>query len=247
MTTRNRGFVKRAKNHFQSKTMDGLVEIAPTIITIIVVVALVGYADTFIRPHMANVPPVQVLELELSLNFPGVGIVIGIIVSYIIGLFISSRIGMSCMRGIDRLMLHIPFVKSVFGVSRQIMTSMTSQYNFSRVVFIEWPRENMIAMGFVTGRAYSERTGESLAVVYVPTVPNPTSGNMALVLEDHIIETDMSVEDAMKLVFSGGISLPEDFALARVPFEHETPTFDSYGGFRVEKSRQTMQADAPKS
>ncbi len=248
MTTENRrGFVSRVKNHFQSKTMDGLVEIAPTIITIVVVVALIGYADTFIRPHMANIPPFHVLGRDLSLNFPGVGIVIGIIVSYIIGLLISSRIGANCMRGIDRLMLHIPFVKSVFGVSRQIMTSMTSQYNFSRVVFIEWPRENMIAMGFVTGRAYSDKTGESMAVVYVPTVPNPTSGNMALVLEDHIIETDMSVEDAMKLVFSGGISLPEDFALARVPFEHETPTFSSYGGFTVEKSRQATQEDAADS
>ena len=235
------------KNHFQSKTMNGLIEIAPTIITVIVVVALIGYADTFIRPHMANIPPVVILDRSLSLDFPGIGIVIGIIVSYIVGLFISSRIGMNCMRGIDRLMLHIPFVKSVFGVSRQIMTSMTSQYNFSRVVFIEWPRENMIAMGFVTGRAYSDRTGQAMAVVYVPTVPNPTSGNMALVLEDHVIETDMSVEDAMKLVFSGGISLPEDFALARVPFDHEEPVFSSYGGFKVEKSRQTAREDAPES
>ena len=245
MATRNLGFVKRVKNHFQSKTMDGLIEIAPTLITIIIVVALIGYADTFIRPHLANIPPVHVLEMNLSLDFPGVGIVIGIIVSYIIGLSISSRIGMNCMRGVDGVMLRIPFVKSVFGVSRQIMTSLTSQYNFSRVVFIEWPRENMIAMGFVTGRAYSERTGESLAVVYVPTVPNPTSGNMALVVEDNIIETDMSVEDAMKLVFSGGISLPEEFALARVPPENDENVFSSYGGFTVEKSRRTTQADAP--
>ena len=241
MTTRNRGFANKARNHFQSKIMDGLIEIAPTIITIIVVVALIGYADTFIRPHMANVPPIQIFGFTLSPNFPGVGIVIGIVVSYIIGLFISSGIGIKCMRSIDRLMLRIPFVKTVFGVSRQIMTSLTTQYNFSRVVFIEWPRENMIAMGFVTGRAYSERTGDALAVVYVPTVPNPTSGNMALVLEDHLIETDMTVEDAMKLVFSGGISLPEDFALARVPFDHETLIFSSYGGFTVEQSRQATQ------
>lgn len=144
-------------------------------------------------------------------------------------------------------MLRVPFLKSVFGVSRQIMTSLTSQYNFSRVVFIEWPRENMIAMGFVTGRAYSERTGESLAVVYVPTVPNPTSGNMALVVEDNIIETDISVEDAMKLVFSGGISLPENFALARVPVEDDSRTFDFYGAYRVEKSRQMAQEDASQS
>ena len=232
------GILSRIKNHFQSKTVDGLVEIAPALITIVVVVALVGYADGFLRPHLANIPPIQIWEWSVSLDLPGVGIVALIAVSYIVGLFISSGFGAKCMRGIDSLMRHIPFVKTVFGVSRQIMSSMTAQYNFSRVVFIEWPRENMIAMGFVTGRAYSERTKQALAVVYVPTVPNPTSGNMALVLEDHIIETDMSVEDAMKLVFSGGISLPEDFALARVPFEHESEVFSSYGGFKVEESRQ---------
>ncbi len=235
----------RVKTHFQSKIVDGLIELAPTLITLIVVFFLIGYADGFVRPfverfHFSFIG-------DRSLYFPGIGVVVGIIVSYIIGLFISSRAGAKCMRGMDAVMLHIPFVKSVFGVSRQIMSSMTNQYNFSRVVFIEWPRENMIAMGFVTGRAYSERTGAALAVVYVPTVPNPTSGNMALVLEDHIIETDMSVEDAMKLVFSGGISLPDDFALARVPFEHETDTFSSYGGFTVESSRHMTTPDASES
>ncbi len=233
------------RNHFQSKIMDGLVEIAPTLITLIVVFFLIGYADSFVKPFVDR------FQFEFlgnrSLYFPGIGVVVVLVISYVIGLLISTPIGAKCMRGIDRLMLYIPFVKSVFGVSRQIMTSMTSQYNFSRVVFIEWPRENMVAMGFVTGRAYSERTGKALAVVYVPTVPNPTSGNMALVLEDHIIETDMSVEDAMKLVFSGGISLPEDFALARVPFEHETSTFSSYGGFTVESSRDATNEDAPES
>ena len=232
------------KNHFQSKIVDGLVEIAPTLITLIVVLFLIGYADSYVRPLVDRFRFDFIGDR--SLYFPGIGVVMGIVIAYLIGLFISTRIGAKCMRGLDRLMLRIPFVKSVFGVSRQIMTSMTAQYNFSRVVFIEWPRENMIAIGFVTGRAYSERTGESLAVVYVPTVPNPTSGNMALVLEDDVIETDMSVEDAMKLVFSGGISLPEDFALARVPVEDHSHTFNSYGGFTVEKSRRMVQEDAPR-
>ena len=232
----NRGFLYNIKNHFQGKTVDGLVEIAPTLITIIVIIVLIGYADSFIRP----LPFVQ----DQLWDFPGIGIITLVVISYIIGLLISSRVGATGMRGIDTLMLRVPFVKSVFGVSRQIMTSMTAQYNFSRVVFIEWPRENMIAMGFVTGRAYSDRTGDALAVVYVPTVPNPTSGNMALVLEDNIIETDMSVEDAMKLVFSGGISLPKDFALARVPVKEDSDKFDAYGGFTVESSRQ-MDSDDP--
>ncbi|MCY4654501.1 MAG: DUF502 domain-containing protein [Dehalococcoidia bacterium] len=233
------GVLNRIKNHFQSKTVDGLVEIAPTLITIIVIGFLVGYVDSFIRPLM--------FISDKPWDFPGIGVIVGVVVSYIIGLFISSSMGAKCMRGIDFVISHIPFAKTVFGVSRQIMSSMTSQYNFSRVVFIEWPRENMIAMGFVTGRAYSENTGDALAVVYVPTVPNPTSGNMALVLEDHLIETDMSVEDAMKLVFSGGISLPEDFALARVPVNEERATFGSYGGFKVQRARDVPPVETPKT
>ena len=75
----------------------------------------------------------------------------------------------------------------------------------------------MVAMGFVTGRARAPGREEDLVSIYVPTVPNPTSGNMAFVLEDDVVETDMSVEDAMKLIFSGGIVLPETISMARMP------------------------------
>ena len=68
----------------------------------------------------------------------------------------------------------------------------------------------MIAMGFVTGHTLAHERDDPLVVVYIPTVPNPTSGNMAFVTEDKVMETDMSVEDAMKLIFSGGIVLPKD-------------------------------------
>ena len=70
---------------------------------------------------------------------------------------------------------------------------------------------------FVTGRARAPGKEEDLVSVYVPTVPNPTSGNMAFVLEDDVVETDMSVEDAMKLIFSGGMVLPETISMARMP------------------------------
>lgn len=227
----DRGIRDRLKVHFQSKAVRGLIEIAPTLITVVVIAALVGYADQFVRPYTARLPALDIFGRSMRPDFPGVGIATGMAISYMVGLLMSSPPGASCMRQLDRLMLRIPFVKTVFGVSRQITSSMTAQYNFSRVVFIEWPRENIIAMGFVTGRAYSQRTGDSLAVVYVPTVPNPTSGNMAFVKEDNLIETDMTVENAMKLVFSGGISLPADFGLARVHAEVKSEAFNSYGGY----------------
>ena len=75
--------------------------------------------------------------------------------------------------------------------------------------------------GVRDGKSRKDRfTEESLAIVYIPTAPNPTSGNMALVAEDDLFETDMPVEDAMKLVFSGGIATPDAITLARMPIEY---------------------------
>ena len=72
-------------------------------------------------------------------------------------------------------------------------------------------------MGFVTGQVYSEDRERSMVAVYIPTVPNPTSGNMAFIIEDDVMETNISVDDAMKLVFSAGIVLPKSIVMARVP------------------------------
>jgi uncharacterized membrane protein len=115
-----------------------------------------------------------------------------------------------------------------------VTTVMTSQFNFSRVVFIEWPREGMIALGFVTARVVKPDSEESLAIVYIPTVPNPTSGNMALVSEDDLFETDLTVEDAMKLVFSGGIVPPDAISLGRMPIEYRVDS-DLIGRFETDR------------
>ena len=190
-------------------------ELVPLLVTIVVILFLVDNADGLISPF---VPPLY--------DFPGIGLVALVVLFYIVGALIATGLGRRIMDLIATVLGLIPLVKTIFGVSQQVMSSLTSQYNFSRVVFLEWPREGMAAMGFVTGRVHSNESHESFVLVYIPTIPNPTSGNMALVLEDDVMETDLSVEDAMKLVFSGGIVLPEAVSLARVPrVEVEHPGF----------------------
>ena len=198
--------LQRIESHIQGRTLAGLVELVPLLVTIVVILFLIRNADGLIRPFVG--PP---------FDFPGIGLVALIIVFYVVGALIATRLGRRVIGLIPTALGLIPLVKTIFGVAQQVTTALTSQYNFSRVVFLEWPREGMAAIGFVTSRIYSSETGESLVLVYIPTVPNPTSGNLALVLEDDVMETDLSVEDAMKLVFSGGIVLPEAVSLARVP------------------------------
>ena len=201
--------LRRFEGHIQRSTLAGLLDLVPLLVTLLVVIFLVENADALIRP----LPFVT----GQAWDFPGIGVVVCVILFYLFGAIISTKHGRKLSVGKNWLLNHIPVIKNIHGVTQQVMTSFTSQYTFSRVVFLEWPREGMIAMGFVTGRAHSERTKDSMAIVYIPTIPNPTSGNLALVMEDDLVETDMNVDDAMKLVFSGGIVLPEALSFARVP------------------------------
>ena len=224
------GFIERIRRHLQSKTVGGLVELLPIMVTAIVIAFLINNADAFVRP----LPYVD----GKPWDFPGIGIIIGVVIFYLIGLMVASRPGRMAMDRLEWVLHRIPVVGAVFGVAQKIMSTLSAQYNFSRVVFLEWPREGMIAMGFVTGRAYSTRTNDSMVVVYVPTVPNPTSGNMALVMEDDLIETDLSVEDAMKLVFSGGLAMPDEMTLVRFPRERPYEDADLTGSFVTEPKPQ---------
>ena len=186
-----------------------MLELVPLIVTAAVLFYLVNLTDETFR----NLPFVK----DKPWDFPGVGLVILVIIFYLVGLLAILRVGQFMLAGVSKLMTLIPVVSTLYGVTQQAMASVGSSANFSRVVFIEWPRDGMVAMGFVTGRARAPGREEDLVSVYVPTVPNPTSGNMAFVLEDDVVETDMTVEDAMKLIFSGGIVLPESISMARMP------------------------------
>ncbi len=216
----------RFDRHMQGRTMAGLLNLLPLLATIVVILFFVGHADNLIRPlpFVAGQP----------WDFTGIGIIVLFFLFYFVGLMVIIPPGRRLMDALNFVLARTPIIKTIFGVTKQATTAMTSQYNFSRVVFLEWPREGMVAMGFVTGRIHSRESNHSMVVVYIPTVPNPTSGNMAFVLEDDIIETDLSVEAAMKLVFSGGIVLPEAITLARVPRDPDEELHSLTGQFRAE-------------
>lgn len=216
---------QRIEGHFQGRVLAGLMQLVPILVTVFVLAFIIGHTDSFVRP----MPFVK----DRPWDFPGIGLIGIIVIFYAIGLFVSLTVGRRIMGSVGFVLRKVPVVKTIFGVTEQATTLLASDYNFSRVVFLEWPRDGMVALGFVTGRAFSQSAGHSMAIVYIPTVPNPTSGNMAFVNEDDLFETDLSVEDAMKLVFSGGIVLPERLALARLPREVDASQGEFIGRFET--------------
>ena len=205
----------------------GLLSLLPMLLTVAVLLFLIDTAVGMVRrwPFVEGEP----------WDFPGIGIIALIALVYLVGLIVWVKPGKMLLEGFNWFMSHTPIVKSIFGVSQQAVAAFASQYNFSRVVFVEWPREGMIAMGFVTGRIHAATRDWSVVAVYIPTVPNPTSGNLAFVFADDVIETDLTVDGAMRLVFSGGIVLPEYLSLARVPRDPDNTPFNMVGRFEADR------------
>ena len=230
---------QKTGDHLREKTVGGLMELMPLLITIIVVVVLVNYVDGAVVPVLKLVT--QNDELTV---FPGLGLIIAIAFFYLVGLMISTSFGRKALAWLIDLVRHIPVVKGIFNVTKQATTAVTSEFGFTRVVFLEWPRDGMVAMGFVTAevQATGRAMNDTFALVYIPTIPNPTSGNMALVPQDDLLETDLSVDDAMRLVFSGGIVPPDSFALARLPeMFRESSGFE--GAFKNTQHQPAADAD----
>lgn len=202
---------QRVEKHLKRHIFRGFIVLIPLLVTFLVLRFVINYVDSFFRPHVTGIAP--------FLNIPGVGVIFTVVLLYLIGLLVSAKAGRRAINWQDALLTKIPIVKSIYGVTKQATDTLTTPmgHQFSRVVFVEWPRQGYMALGFVTGHCHipAINSDETLLVIYIPTVPNPTSGNLAFVSEKEVVETDMTIEDAMKMVFSGGIVLPDQLKIAK--------------------------------
>ena len=211
-------FYQRGERHFWRRIAAGFFVLVPLLATFLIIRFVFGYIDGIFRGDSGLLT--RWIE-GTPLDFPGVGVAFTIAMLYVIGLLVAAEAGRRAVSWQNTVLSKIPVVKSIYGVARQATDSLVSPtgHQFSRVVFIEWPRQGFLAMGFITGHCPSPiKDGQDLLVVYIPTVPNPTSGNLAFVTEDKVVGTKLTVEEAMKIVFSGGMVLPEHMNMP-TPFQ----------------------------
>ena len=145
-------FLQRIGGHVQGKAMGGFMELVPWLVSAIVIWFVIEWADQFVRP-MAFVS-------GKPWDLPGIGVVAAVVIFYLVGLVVSTRIGKTIMDRKRDILHRVPIVKTIYGVTYQATTSMSGQFRFTRVVFLEWPREGMIALSFVTGRTHRARRDE---------------------------------------------------------------------------------------
>ena len=132
--------------------------------------------------------------------------VLFVILMYIVGVIATHILGVRFIALAEGLILRIPVIKSIYSVSKQMVDaiSSTNRNAFKSVVLVEFPRPGVRTLGFVTGTV-DDRAGGRMFKVFVPTAPNPTTGFLLFVAAAEIQETGMSVEEAFKMLISGGV------------------------------------------
>ncbi len=152
----------------------------------------------------------QIFVPLIGTRIPLLGLLTLLAVILLSGMLATNMLGRRVVEGLDRLMLRIPLARSIYAATKQLSDSLFLQRRaaFQRAVLIEWPRRGVYTVGFVTGESVGQTragTRERVLNVFVITTPNPTTGFLVLVPDDQALPLEMTVEDALKMVMSGGI------------------------------------------
>ena len=197
---------------FRRFFLTGLLVTAPIIITIYVTWLVI----TFIDIKVANLLP-EYLDFRKALPYqvPGIGLLIVIFVITFIGAITPGLIGRNLLKLGEMILFKTPVIRTVYSSIKQIMETVmsTNSKSFKEVVLVEYPRKDIWVIAFVTSSVKGEIDNKikksDLVSIFVPTTPNPTSGFLLFVAKKDLVYLDMPVEQAVKLVISGGIVSPK--------------------------------------
>jgi len=161
------------------------------------------------------IPAKYLPETYLQIHIPGLGLILVVILVFVVGLLTRNFIGRKIVHLGENIVDRIPLVRVLYTGVKQLLEPLFLQKTngFKRVALIEYPRRGVHVIGFVTGESKGEvqnKTSKNMMNVFVPTTPNPTSGFYILIPEDEVVSLNMSVEDAFKLIISGGIVSPPE-------------------------------------
>ncbi len=187
----------------------GLAAIIPLVITIYIVVGLFNFADGILGKFIN-----RYLYENFGYRIPGLGIIISILTIFLAG-FILKLSRMRIARGLEKLFCKIPIVKSVYFPIKRIVDFLFLQQpeRFKGVVLVEYPRKGIYSIGFVTNEnptQFKKKMEKKLYNIFIPSSPSPLTGFTIIVPEEEIIFLDITIEEAIKVVVSGGMIGPEE-------------------------------------
>lgn len=196
---------KLTKDVLRRQFLSGMLVVVPLILTYVVLRFLFDIIDGILSPYIVRF---------LGYSIPGLGIISTILIIILTGFFVRSIVGASIYKYGDNLLTKLPIVRIFYLAAKKLIEALAQPNNeaFKEVVMFEYPRRGIWAVGFLTSKIKfvngSEDQQIELIGVFVPSTPTPISGIVIFAPRKDIVSLDITVEDGLKLIVSGGIVAP---------------------------------------
>ena len=186
----------------RKKILAGILVSIPLIVTIRVLALaydfINGISDPFLR--------------KAGVHIPGLGFIVTILLLIGVGFMATNVLGQRFLDAIERLLLRIPLVTTIYTIVKQVIDSFrafNNASNFKRVVYIDYPSAGCRLIALVTNQFYDTALGMEMTTVVIPTAPNPMTGLIVVVESSRLVESSLTIEEATKLIVSAGLVAPK--------------------------------------
>jgi uncharacterized membrane protein len=195
--------------HFKRTILAGIFTIVPLALTGFILVFIFRFLDSVSAP---------ILNI-IGFHIPGLGILLTILSVYLLGVIIRNVLGRRLFSWGEKIVLAIPLVSTIYKTIKQFINAFSGTADgksFQKVIFLQYPRVGVWTLAFVTGESVDANSVEYYHI-FVPTTPNPTSGFFIIIPKRETMLTEMTVEEGIKMVISGGLIAPPENELHNFP------------------------------
>ncbi len=183
--------------------VSGVLVVVPIILTIVVIKFIFETVDGLLQP---------LLQKLLGYSIPGLGIVVTLLLIILAGLLTRNFIGAEIHRLVEKLLTRLPIIRTIYSAAKQLLEAIAlpSMNSFKEVVMIEYPRKDAYVICFISQKFKLEKDGQlrDFMAIFVPSTPTPISGMVIIVPAEDVIYLDMTIEEAIKYLVSGGVVSP---------------------------------------
>jgi len=190
-------------SHLRKYIIGGLLSLIPLFLLYIVI----RFIYLSIDKNVLNL-----IDEYIGIRIPGLGILFTLLLLYLIGLFTNNIFVKWLLSRFEKVINKIPIIGATYQVGRQISStlSLPEKQVFKKVVLVNYLKDDIYTIGFITGSLIDKHTNSKLYKVFIPTPPNPTTGTMIILKEDQIYDPGWSVDEGIRTVISAGIIGPQE-------------------------------------
>jgi len=189
--------------------ISGLLAFLPLALSVYLFIWVINFADGLLGKHID-----PLLRKYLGFYIPGLGLILGIVLIILIGFVVTRYFGMKIQQTLEKMFLRLPFFKQVYPAVKEIADFFFSRgkLKFKTVVLVEYPRKGIYSFGFLTNessRRINDHLKNDMCNIFIPSAPGPVTGFVLVVPRSDIVFTDISVEEAVRFIMSGGVVNPQ--------------------------------------